>query len=309
MNPIKSAKKRSGSGRLRSRSDTITTWAFLTPTFLILCITAFIPLLYSFYLSFHSLKINMPNAQPVFIGLNNFKMMFGDERFATACKNTVFFVVVSVAFEVVLGTMLAMMLSSDTKATRLIVSLCLIPMIMAPVASGTLWRMMLDRSTGVINYFITLLGVEPIAFLADIKYAMGSIIFVDVWRQTPWVTILMASALKGISSSSIEAAVVDGATRLGVFFRVILPLLRPVMIIVLMIRIVDGFKVFDTVFVMTGGGPGMATEMLPNFIYNQGLKYFNTGYSSAMAFVFIFFMSLVSGGFIMLRNKVDRDMG
>ena len=167
--------------------------------------------------------------------------------------------------------------------------------------------MMMDRSTGVINYFISLLGGEPVAFLGDIRYAMASVIFVDVWRLVPWVTILIASALKGIPASTIEAAVIDGASRWRIFLLVVLPYLRPVVIIVLMIRLVDAFKVFDTVYVMTGGGPGTATSMLPNFIYNQGLKYFNTGYSAASAFVFLFVMTLVSVGFIWLRNRINQD--
>ncbi len=289
-------------------SDKITTWLFLLPTCLILAITAFAPLVYSFWLSFNTLKLNVPNAKPIFVGLMNYIDMFRDERFIIAATNTVRFATISVVFEVILGTIMAMMLSSDSKKTRIIVSLFLIPMIIAPVAAGTLWRMMLDRTTGVINYFINLLGITPINFLGDVKYALKTVISVDIWRLTPWVTIIIASALKGIPSTAIAAAAVDGASKWKTFTKIILPLLRPVMIIVLMIRITDAFKVFDTVFVMTGGGPGMATEMLPNFIYNQGLKYLNIGYSAAMAFVFILVMSLISIIFIRLRNKIDKEL-
>lgn len=300
--------KRRTIGRTRNGlNDKTTTWCFLLPTFLVLCITAFAPLAYSFWLSFQNYKLNVPNAVPEAVGLQNYIQLFHDERFFTSAANTVVFALVSVALELVIGTILAMMLCSDSKASRICISLLLIPMIMAPVASGTLWRMMMDRSTGVINYFISLLGGEPVAFLGDIRYAMASVIFVDVWRLVPWVTILIASALKGIPASTIEAAVIDGASRWRIFLLVVLPYLRPVVIIVLMIRLVDAFKVFDTVYVMTGGGPGTATSMLPNFIYNQGLKYFNTGYSAASAFVFLFVMTLVSVGFIWLRNRINQD--
>ncbi|MBR5226190.1 MAG: sugar ABC transporter permease [Clostridia bacterium] len=284
-------------------SDVTATWLFLLPASLILLITAVAPLCYSFYISFFKYKLNTPNAVPVFIGLDNYTKIFTQKLFWTSLKNTAFFAVVSVAFEIILGLVLAMMLTNNKKRTRLIISVLLIPMIMAPVCSGTLWRMMLDRSTGVINYLITLLGLKSINFLGSSKYAIHSVIFVDVWRLTPWVTILLTSALKGISGSYIEAAVVDGASPLHIARTIILPLLSPVLMIVLMMRFTDAFKVFDTVYVMTGGGPGNSTEMLPNYIYNQALKYMNVGYAASLAFVFIGSMALLSVVFVWLRNR------
>ena len=284
-------------------SDVTATWLFLLPASMILLITAVAPLCYSFYISFFKYKLNTPNAVPVFIGLDNYTKIFTQKLFWTSLKNTAFFAVVSVSFEIIFGLVLAMMLTNNKKRTRLIISILLIPMIMAPVCSGTLWRMMLDRSTGVINYLITLLGLKPINFLGSSKYAIHSVIFVDVWRLTPWVTILLTSALKGISGSYIEAAVVDGASPLHIARTIILPLLSPVLMIVLMMRFTDAFKVFDTVYVMTGGGPGNSTEMLPNYIYNQALKYMNVGYAASLAFVFIGSMALLSVVFVWLRNR------
>ncbi len=284
-------------------SDVTATWLFLLPASLILLITAVAPLCYSFYISFFKYKLNTPNAVPVFIGLDNYTKIFTQKLFWTSLKNTAFFAVVSVFFEILFGLVLAMMLTNNKKRTRLIISILLIPMIMAPVCSGTLWRMMLDRSTGVINYLITLLGLKPINFLGSSKYAIHSVIFVDVWRLTPWVTILLTSALKGISGSYIEAAVVDGASPMHIARTIILPLLSPVLMIVLMMRFTDAFKVFDTVYVMTGGGPGNSTEMLPNYIYNQALKYMNVGYAASLAFVFIGSMALLSVVFVWLRNR------
>ncbi len=284
-------------------NDTIVTWLFLMPASLILLITAVGPLCYSFYISFFNYKLNKPGAIPVFAGLSNYTTIFTKKLFWTSLENTALFAVISVTLEILLGIILAMMLTNNKKRTRLLVSILLVPMIMAPVASGTLWRMMYDRSTGIINYFISLLGLTPVNFLGSSKYAIYSVIFVDVWRLTPWVTIIVASALKGVSSSYIEAAVVDGASRWTIFCTIIILLLRPVLMIVLMMRFTDAFKVFDTVYVMTGGGPGNSTEMLPNYIYNQALKYMNVGYAASLAFVFIAVMALLSMVFIYLRNK------
>ena len=257
----------------RMTDDRAVSWSFLAPASLILLVTAVAPLCYSFYISFFKYKLNTPNATPEFIGLENYIRIFQTDLFKTCLKNTAVFAVISVALEIVLGVILAMMLANNKKSTRIILSILLIPMIMAPVASGTLWRMMFDRSTGIVNYLLTLIGMEPVNFLGSSKTAIFSVIFVDVWRLTPWVTVLVTSGLKGISSSYIEAAVIDGATRWDVFHHIIMPLIRPVLMIVLMMRFTDAFKVFDTVYVMTGGGPGNSTEMLPNYIYNQALKY------------------------------------
>ena len=284
-------------------SDVTATWLFLLPASLILLITAVAPLCYSFYISFFKYKLNTPNAVPAFIGIENYAKIFTQKLFWTSLKNTAFFAVVSVAVEIARGLVLAMMRANNRKTTRVIISILLIPMIMAPVCSGTLWRMMLDRSTGVLNYLISLLGLKPINFLGSSKYAIHSVIFVDVWRLTPWVTIIITSALKGISGSYIEAAVVDGASPLHIARTIILPLLSPVLMIVLMMRFTDAFKVFDTVYVMTGGGPGNSTEMLPNYIYNQALKYMNVGYAASLAFVFIGSMALLSVVFVWLRNR------
>ena len=284
-------------------SDTAATWVFLTPASLILLITAVAPLCYTIFISFFKYKLNTPNAVPSFLGFENYAKIFTQRMFWTTLENTSLFAVLSVALEIVIGTILALMLNNNNKSTRVITAILLIPMIMAPVASGSLWRTMLDRSTGVINYLISLIGLEPINFLGSSKFAIYSVMMVDVWRLSPWVCIIVMSALKGISPSLIEAAVVDGASRINIVRTIILPLLKPVMMIVLMMRFTDAFKVFDTVYVMTSGGPGTSTEMLPNYIYQQALKYMNVGYASALAILFIASMAVLSCGFIWLRNR------
>lgn len=295
--------KTSGDLTRKPSSDKMISWAFLIPASIVLLITAVAPLCYSLVISFFRYKLNTPNASPEFIGLDNYARIFTTDLFWTCLKNTAVFAVISVAMEIVLGVVLAMMLSNNSRITRLILSILLIPMIMAPVASGTLWRMMFDRSTGVVNYLLTWIGMEPVNFLGSSRLAIYSVIFVDVWRLTPWVTVLVASGLKGIPGNYIEAAVIDGASRWEVFRHIILPLIKPVLMIVLMMRFTDAFKVFDTVYVMTSGGPGNSTEMLPNYIYNQALKYMNVGYAAALAFVFIGTMAVLSFLFIRMRNR------
>lgn len=285
----------------------MTTWLFLAPGLLVVIIAVLIPLCNSFVLSFQKVRLNVPDFEEQFVGLQNYARMLEDPVFQRSVVNTVIFALTSVPIELVLGVVIAMMLSGDGKGARVMRSVMLIPMIMAPVAAGTMWRMMLDKNTGIINYLITLIGLAPVDWLGNPILAMVSIVMVDVWRMTPWFALLLISGIKSISGDTIEAALVDGASKWQCFCQVILPQLYRVLILVLMLRTIDAFKVFDIVFVMTGGGPGMATEMLPNYIYTQGLRYFDAGYAAALALVFIAAMSLLSAAFVLVRNRKSKE--
>ena len=257
------SKKNNTQGVLKkSKSDKVASWCFMLPTMIFLGITALLPLLYSLYLSFFKFKLNLPNAVPEFVGLQNYIKMLTDETVRTSTMNTLFFAVVSVALEVIVGLFVAMALCSDKMWAKIATSIFLIPTIMAPVAIGTLWRMMLDSTTGIINYFLSFFGVPSITWLSSPKN--------------------------------------------GVIFRkIILPMVAPLLTIVVMLRFVDAFKVFDTVYVMTNGGPGTSTEMLPNYIYKQGLRFFDAGYSAALAIGFVVVMTVVTVGFLKLRTKLE----
>jgi len=137
---------------------------------------------------------------------------------------------------------------------------------------------------------------------------MASVIFVNIWQLTPWVTVIVAAALKNLSDEVLQAAIVDGASSFQIFGKIVLPLIKPVLVIVLMIRFIDAFKVFDTVYVMTGGGPGSATEMLPNYIYKQGLRYFDAGYAASLAIMFVIVMTFCSVVFLDWRKKEQENL-
>lgn len=288
--------------------DKLSAWLFLMPALIFLGITALFPLLYSVYLSFFRLKINLPNQKMLFVGFENYLKLFSDRLLKISTANTLWFAVVSVLCETVLGIVAAMVICSNKFWTKIVTSIFIIPMIMAPVAIGTLWRMMLDASTGIINYFINILGIESISFLSNPKTAMGSVIFVNIWQLTPWVTVITAAALKNLSEETLQAAIVDGASAFQIFRKIVLPLIKPVLVIILMIRFIDAFKVFDTVYVMTGGGPGTATEMLPNYIYKQGLRYFDAGYAASLAIMFVIVMTFCSILFLNWRKKEQENL-
>ena len=292
----------------KRRSDRLASWLFLAPTLIFLGITALMPLLYSLYLSFFRMKLNLPNQEPVFVGLENYIRMFSDRLLHISTWNTLLFAVVSVVLETVLGLMIAMVICSDRKWARIVTSIFMIPMIMAPVAIGTLWRMMLDSSTGVINYLLGFLGIPSINWLSEPTTAMIAVMMVNIWQLTPWVTVICAAGLKALPADCLQAGLMDGATSGQIFRHIVIPLIKPVLVVVIMIRFIDAFKVFDTVYVMTNGGPGSATEMLPNYIYKQGLKFFDAGYAAALAIVFVLTMTLCTGLFLKWRKKEEEKL-
>lgn len=292
----------------RRTGDKLMSWLFLAPTMIFLGITALMPLLHSVYFSFFRIKLSLPNQKVRFVGLDNYAKMLTDQLLHISALNTLVFALISVALEMVIGLMIAMTICSNKRWAKAVTSVFTIPMIMAPVAIGTLWRMMLDSSTGVINYLLSFLGVQPVQWLSDPTMAMCSVIFVNVWQLTPWVTVIFAAGLKSLPGECLQAGLVDGATPRQIFHHIVLPLLKPIIVIVLMIRFIDAFKVFDTVYVMTGGGPGTATEMLPNYIFKQGLRYFAAGYAAALAIMFVLVMTLVSIVFLKWRKKEEENV-
>lgn len=293
----------------QTAADRLWSWAFLLPVVAVLMIAAFIPLGYGLVLSFHRYKLTIATSRPAFIGLQNYINMFKDEIFIKSLTNNILFALLSVSIELAVGVMVAMMLSDDNRMSRLLTTFLMVPMIIAPVASGTLWRMMVDRTYGVVNYILSFVGIPPVSWIGDYRIALYTVVFVDCWQFIPFVALLVLSSIKSIPNSFLDAARVDGASPWKVFTKVVLPITSPVIIIVAMIRFIDAFKIFDVVFVMTQGGPGNATEMLPTYIYRQGIKFLDVGYSSATAILFIIVMSLIAWVFIRLRSLQLRRLG
>jgi multiple sugar transport system permease protein len=286
----------------QSATDKALSWLFVLPVIVILLVAAFIPLGWGLALSFFRYKLNMPSVT-AFIGLKNYLDIFSDELVIRSLCNNVIFASVSVSLELVAGVVIAMMLSGDSRLSRGLVSILMIPMIIAPVAAGTLWRMMLDRTYGVVNYVLSFVGIQPISWIGDPKLALYTVSLVDAWLYIPFVAVLVLSSIKAMPTSFLDAARVDGASSWKTFWTIILPITSPVIIIVAMLRFIDAFKVFDTIFVMTQGGPGNATEMLPTYIYRQGIKFLNIGYSSATAILFVIAMSVIALAFQRLRDR------
>jgi multiple sugar transport system permease protein len=247
----------------------------------VLCIAIF-PLLFSIYMAFSRW---MPGSGLVFIGLENFKFIFNDPRFFHAIGLSFGYVAILVASELTIGTCLALLLQKDIRGRNFFRVCYMLPMLISPVAVSYLWKMLLDFNRGPANYFLGWFGIQPIQWLSGSVTSVFSLIIVDIWQWTPFMTLTILAAFEALPEELFEAAVVDGGSAWKIFQKITLPLAMPVIVTVVLLRTIDAFKVFDTVYVLTGGGPGTATELLNFYIYLKGFKSFDLGYGTAMSWL------------------------
>ncbi len=264
-----------------------TGWFFITPGLLLLLTVMGYPLIALLVNSTYIYDFANPRIAREFIGLQNYIDLLRDSRFLVTMGNTAVFTVFAVSIEFGLGMILALLLNRISIGRRPMIALLILPTAAMPVAVGLVWRYMYNNEYGIISYFlkgIGLLGPEGIfskALLTDGATAMGAIIATDIWEWTPFLALMLLGGLLSLSKEPFEAAKVDGASAWQTFWHVTLPLLRPVIAIGVLIRISDAAKVLDIVYVLTGGGPGNATETAHLFAYRLNFKAFNMGYGSA----------------------------
>jgi len=185
----------------------------------------------------------------------------------------------------VLGFASALFLNKEFWGRSALVSIFLIPTTIAPVVVGFVWRMILNDRFGPLNYFLRMLGLPPVPWLADPKAAVTGIILANSWEWFPFMMLVLLAGLHSISGELTDAAKVDGASDWQVFWHVILPLLRSIILILVLIRAIEDFKLFDVIYVTTGGGPGIATETMNMYAYQRGFSFFSIGYASSLSYV------------------------
>ena len=265
-------------------------------TIFLLSITVF-PTIYALVISLQDYELTNPLGR-VFIGFENYMSLFSDSRFWNAVKVTLIFLVGSLFFEMILGFLLALLISRNFRGNRFVKSVFLLPTITTPVVVGLIWIMMYDPQFGVINYFLTSIGLDPQNWLANSDTAIWALIAVDVWEWTPFVALVLLAGLQSLPLEPYEAAKVDGANALQSFYHITLPQMKHYIIIAFIFRFMDAFRWFDTIYVMTKGGPGTATETLNMLGYLKGFEFLNMGYAAAIGIVMLIMMIVISQGFI-----------
>lgn len=287
------------------RTERLVSWLFLAPAVAFLALTSVYPLLYSLWLSFHSWNMTIPNSRAVWVGSANYQQLLENPAFLNSLRVTLVFVVSAVTVEMILGMGLALLATSGIRAMGLVRTVMLFPLMIAPVIAGVLWRTLFHPTYGVVNYLFGFVGIPPQEWLGSPYQALPAVITVEIWQNLPVVAFILAAGIQSLPVDLYKAAHVDGASRWQVFWRITLPLLKPVILVLLLLRIMDAFKVFDIVFTMTYGGPGQTTELLSMLIYKTGLRFFQIGQASAMSWVFLVGIFLISLYFIRRLQRPD----
>jgi multiple sugar transport system permease protein len=293
-----------------SAKDRAASNAFLMPTvFLILALSIF-PLLFSLVLAFMSWDLSRLEGGVRFIGLKNFATLVSDMRFWNTARVTVSFVVGSVGLQYILGMGLAMLLNQEIYFRRFFRVAFLVPMMLTPAAVGYVGRMLFNESQGPINDIIQHLGGPMVPWLSNPRMALPTLILLDTWEWVPFMTIVLLAGLQSLPPEAFESARVDGANEWQIFRRITLPMMAPVSVTIILIRALEAFKLFDIVMVMTGGGPGTATETVTMYAYIVGMKNGNLGYASAIAYSLLIMVIIFSTIFLnTLRGRVAEAEG
>ncbi len=267
---------------------------FLGPTLLILVGMLAFPVVYVINVSLRDYTLTDPAAGQTFVGLENYVSLLTGGAFYSALWKTVIFTFSSVALCFILGLVIALLLNRrDIHGTGLTRTAILIPLILTPLVIGATYRFMLGYDIGIINEILGFFGLRT-TFLADPQWAFASIILVDVWQWTPFAVLVLLAGLESLPKEPFEAIRVDGASPWAEFRYLTLPLLAQPIAVVLLIRTMDAFREFDKIFIMTGGGPGVATETLPIFLYRVGFQNFNMGFAGATGILMLVIVTIVS---------------
>ncbi len=267
--------------------------AFHLPAFLTLTVITLGPLLYTLKISFYDYKISSSGSEDVFVGLKNYINMFHDMEFVNSMAKTFLFMLCAVVLEVILGVVLAMALNSITRFRKLFTSLTLIPMMVAPLIIGLMFSFFLNPQFGLYVWLVDTLHLPLPTVLTDSPVlAMIVVILMDVWEWSPYLGLVFLAGLQSISGEYYEAAKVDGASSAQIFQYVTLPLMKPVLVVGILLRAMETFKEFDKPFILTGGGPGNATEVIDIFTYRQAFVSFNFSYAAAICVVLFIILQL-----------------
>ncbi|MGQ7845837.1 carbohydrate ABC transporter permease [Granulosicoccus sp. 3-233] len=266
---------------------------FLWPAVLIVLVMAIFPLIYSLANSFMSLRL-IPPRPARFVGLENYADLMVDDRFWQVVSTTSFIAFTSVTLQFVIGFAIALSLVKRVPGADFFRVSFLLPMLVAPVAVALVARQILNPTMGPLNQLTSFFGFSNLPFLTETKWALGSLIVVEIWQWTPLVILLLLAGLQSLPEDVYEAAELENASAWQQFWGITFPLMLPMSAAVYFIRIVESFKIIDTVFVMTGGGPGVSTETLTLYAYQEGFKKFNLGYTSALSFMFLAVVLIIS---------------
>lgn len=261
----------------------LTPYMFLAPAAVILVVALLYPIGYMIYASFLDWNPSQRIGEAEFVGLRNYINLLGDESFRESLSVTLKFASIVVFLEMLVGVGLALLLDRNIRGMSMLRTLFILPMMIAPIVVGLMWRYMYHPTVGIFNRTLEALGFESIPWLSNGSWAFTSVIIADVWQWTPFIFILSLAALQSLPQSALEAARIDGATGWQQIWHIKLPLMMPVLIVTCLLRLIDAFKVLEVVLVLTNGGPGLSTEILSLRISRTASEFRELGEAAAMS--------------------------
>lgn len=297
MKPIRSSRK-------ARAADFTSRWAFMTPATLLLAAVLAYPLFYTLQISFSQLDL-ATFAPSEWVGLDNYARVFENENFGNSLVVTAIYLVLALPLQMALGFGIAFLMNAEWKGRGVVRALFLIPMVVAPVVSGGIWKMLLDPLWGVVSWFLGLFGIPPVNWFGDPALAMISIVGIDTWRSVPFVALIASAALLALPKDVFEAARVDGANWWQTLWSVTLPLLTPIIAATFVVRWLGAVKMFDIVLTTTNGGPGQATNMVNLYIYQQAFQSLNFPEASAMAVIVLVLTMALTFVFLFGSKKLE----
>lgn len=275
-------------------------WLFAAPAVLVVGTVIVFPWLFTLYMSGHDWKIG---GGPEFVGLQNFAELFRDTRFIESMGHTLYFTVLAVVLPIVFGTAAALVFHREFPFRGVLRTVFVMPMMATPVAVALVWTMMFHPQLGVLNYLLSLVGIGPQAWVYSPDTVIPTLILVEVWHWTPLVMLIVLGGLAGLPREPYESALIDGANDWHMFRHITLPLVWPFIMVAIVIRTIDALKAFDTIFVITQGGPGTASETLNIFLYLQAFQFYKIGYASAVVVIFFVIVIMLSLLLLYARQK------
>jgi len=285
-------------------------WLFpILPVMIFLLTIVVFPLIYSFNLSLHLFNFIKPEWGHPFVGLENYAYLLGDLRFLNSVRVSLIFTFSSIGLEFLIGLGLALIANREMKGIIIFRVFFLIPMMITPVVVGIMFRFLYHPELSVFNYILAKLGGPNPKWVASPETALPSLILTDIWQWTPFIFLVLLAGLQSLPREPQEAAMVDGASWWAIFRYITLPMLKPTILVILLIRIMEAMKDFDKIFILTGGGPGVTTETFSVFVYKTCFMFNRLDRACAASFIFLAIVTVIGLLFIRLLSKEYRIQG
>ena len=269
-------------------------YMLIIPTFIVLIIVVIYPLLYALYISFYNLNIAIPYKGKVFVGFQNYLYVINNPGWWAAVVRTLYFVVADITFGIVIGLGVALLLNRKLPFRSLIFAIILFPYVLPPIVNALMWKLTYDSDYGFLNGILYQFGLikDYIPWLSNTKSAIVMLIIANLWQGTPFAIILFLAGLKSIPLELYEASKIDGASGWNSFIYITLPLLKPIIYVLVVMKTILTFKIFDLIYALTGGGPANSTQVVSMKIYDESFNFLKFGRASAMAYILLIIVVL-----------------